>query len=195
MKSPSSLEAADRRLWEDRHLRSGPPSPPSPFIARHVRALRDPERTQRALDVACGTGRHTLELTRAGFSTFALDLSISGVRRATSRSGATGVVADARALPFRPESFDLIVKSCFLERGAFAPLARLLRPDGFFLIETFHRLQYERTGHPRAEFCLTDGELEALCRGVGLRSVDGHRSEPGPEGNPPALVGLLARRG
>lgn len=190
-------DAAQRRRWDDRHAAATPLAPPSSFVARHVSGLRDAARRQRALDVACGGGRHTRLLVAAGFTTVALDASLAAVRRASASRGALGVVADARALPFRSQSFDLIVSTCFLERAAFAPMSTLLRPSGYLLVETFRRIQHERTGHPRAEFCLTDGELEALCLtdATGLRHVDSHRSEPGPDGRPPALAGLLARRG
>jgi SAM-dependent methyltransferase len=53
-------------------------------------------------------------------------------------SGATGVVADEEALPFRDESLDLVVSALSLHLtndtpGVFVQIRRALRPDGLFL--------------------------------------------------------------
>jgi SAM-dependent methyltransferase len=187
----------DRERWEVRHARGSQAGPPSPFVVGQLRRVREPDRRQRALDLACGSGRHAAALVAAGFDTVALDASRSAVHRATDTLGILGVVADAARLPFRPGTFDVIVKTCFLDRGAFADIARTLAPGGHLLAETFRIAQHEKTGHPRREFCLTDGELAELCRGpdVRLAIVAAHESEPGADGNPPALAGILARRG
>jgi SAM-dependent methyltransferase len=190
-------EQEDRRRWDERHARAGALSPASAFVVEHVRRLGHPGRRARALDVACGGGRHSAVLAAAGFSTVALDASPAAVKRTAAVAGVAGVVADAGALPFRAESFDLIVMTCFLERTIVPKLAALLGPRGHLLIETFRLAQHELTGHPRREFCLTDGELESLCEAseVRLEVVAAHRRDPGPGGEPAALAGVVARRG
>jgi SAM-dependent methyltransferase len=187
----------DRERWEERHARGSEVGTPSAFVVAQLDRVREPARRQRALDLACGSGRHTAALTAAGFDTVALDASPTAVHRVTKALGVRGVVADAAHLPFRAATFDLIVKTCFLDRGAFADIARSLAPGGHLVAETFRIAQYERTGHPRREFCLSDGELSDLCRGpsVRLSVVDAHESTPGDDGHPPALAGVLARRG
>ena len=190
-------ESDDRARWEERHARAAtePVAAPSPFVAHHVARLGDRERRPRALDLACGGGRHTRTLVDAGFAAIALDASPTAVRRAVAGApGALGVVADAHALPFRDRSFALIVKTCFLERALFADLARLLRPGGHLLAETFRLAQHERTGHPRRDFCLADGELERLCAAAGLSPLEARERGDGAEAGA-ALGGILARRG
>lgn len=190
-------ERDERQRWEARHARGGSLAPPSRFVAEHARRLRDPGRRQRALDVACGGGRHSAELAAVGFSTVALDASPTAVRRALAAGAASGVVADALALPLRARAFDLVVMTCFLERTIVPRLAELLTPGGHLLMETFRLAQHELTGHPRREFCLTEGELERLCAASDpvLAVVAAERREPGPNGDPPALAAVLARRG
>jgi SAM-dependent methyltransferase len=186
----------DRRRWEERHARGEPLASPSRFVVDQLRRVREPDRRQRALDLACGGGRHARALARAGFSTIAVDASRSAVVRAAAAPAVLGVIADARHLPFRPRSFDLIVKTCFLDRSIIPALGELLVPGGHLLVETFRIAQHELTGHPRREFCLTDGELEELCRASEppLALVASHETDPGPGGSPAALAGVLARR-
>ena len=74
----------------------------------------------RILDIGCGTGRHTLELTKRGYQVVGIDLSDSMLARAREKSAELGIPidvrkADARDLSFANE-FDLVIMLC---EGAF----------------------------------------------------------------------------
>ena len=104
------------------------------------------------LDLACGWGRHSVELARAGFRVTGLDLSETLLARARKRAAAAGVEVefvrgDMREVPWT-DRFDAVLLlysslGYFLSdeedlrvlRGA----ARALRPDGVFVLETMHR--------------------------------------------------------
>ncbi len=155
---------SDRDLWQARHAARPARGAPSPFVEEHVARLAVRARGARALDVACGAGRHTALLVAHGFRTVALDAASEACRRvAREIPGARPVVADAAALPFHLSTFAVIVKTLFLDRPVVPRLLELLVPGGVLLVETFLRAQHEATGHPRLEFCLAPGELERLC--------------------------------
>ena len=71
----------------------------------------------RLLDLGSGAGWPGLYLAmRSGCRVVVSDLTVQGMRQATQRAGADGlneraqaVVASARHLPFRPDSFDAMV--------------------------------------------------------------------------------------
>jgi len=78
------------------------------------------DRTCRILDIGCGTGRHSIELSRRGYSVIGIDLSESMLARAKMKAHNAGVKvefiqADARHLQFSKE-FDLVIMLC---EGAF----------------------------------------------------------------------------
>ncbi len=79
------------------------------------------DKTARILDIACGTGRHDLELARRGYShVVGVDLSEGQLARARKLAAAEGLKVDfrrmdARKLAFRRE-FDLALMVC---EGAF----------------------------------------------------------------------------
>jgi SAM-dependent methyltransferase len=77
------------------------------------------QRGWRALDVACGAGRHARALQDAGARCTGLDLSAALLRRARTRASAPLIRADMRALPVRPASMDLTV-NLFTSFGYFA---------------------------------------------------------------------------
>jgi len=73
-------------------------------------------RNARILDVGCGTGRHSIELAKRGYSITGIDLSESQLARAKEKAKDAGVTIDfqkhdARALPFDGE-FDLAIMLC-----------------------------------------------------------------------------------
>jgi SAM-dependent methyltransferase len=102
----------------------------------------------RILDVPCGEGRHSIELARRGYRPTAVDFNPNAVAVARQRSSDAGVdvdlsCADMRQLD-RLDEFDAAI--CFFgsfgyfedeDNADFARrVARALRPEGRFLIDT-----------------------------------------------------------
>ena len=68
------------------------------------------------LDIGCGTGRHTIELTRRGYTVVGVDLSDSQLERARQKASMENLQIDfqkrdARDLPFLHE-FDVVIMLC-----------------------------------------------------------------------------------
>lgn len=155
----------DRERWQERHRARPERAGPSPFVARHAARVARFIPGGRALDVACGSGRHAILLAEYGFRTIALDHAVLACRRvADDDRRVRPVAADASCLPLRDASFALVVQTRFLDRAIVPDLLRLLLPGGVLIIETFLLAQHQATGHPRREFCLEPGELATLCR-------------------------------
>ena len=104
------------------------------------------------LDLGCGDGRHSLELTRRGYRVTGLDLSGELLERARSRAAderldITFIQGDMREPP-RAAAFDLVVNfftsfGYFQEDGENArvldAIAHSLRPGGRFLMDYLNR--------------------------------------------------------
>jgi len=74
----------------------------------------------KILDIGCGTGRHSIELSKRGYQVTGIDLSDSQLVRAREKAEKQGqnidfLKHDARNLPFENE-FDLVIMLC---EGAF----------------------------------------------------------------------------
>lgn len=95
---------------------------------------------ERALDIAAGSGNATIELAAAGAVVTASDLTPAMIALGSARTAALGldvpwVEADAQALPFPDDAFDLAVSvfgSMFAPDPArvAAEMARVVRPGG-----------------------------------------------------------------
>lgn len=98
----------------------------------------------RALDVACGAGRHARALEAAGARTVGIDLSMTLLQVARTVTTAPLVRTDMRALPVRSGSMDLVV-NLFTSFGYFnsdaehaaalGEMCATLRPGGWFVID------------------------------------------------------------
>jgi SAM-dependent methyltransferase len=156
--------------------------PPSPWVERFV-ALASPG---EALDLACGSGRHTRLLAARGHAVLALD------RKAEALAGAAGagvttmeydLEAEGAPWPFEAGRFAVIVVTNYLHRPLFAHLARSLRPDGILIYETFAQGNqiYGKPSNP--DFLLAPGELLGLAQAGALQVLayeDGHVERPHP---------------
>ena len=123
------------------------------------------------LDLACGHGRHAIELARRGYHVTGLDISASHLALARDAAAAAGVrvdwvEADMRDLPTGP--FDAVInlysafgylESDAADQQVLNAVGRVLRPGGRFLIETRNREHTVRTFQGHVWQPLADGSL------------------------------------
>jgi 2-polyprenyl-3-methyl-5-hydroxy-6-metoxy-1,4-benzoquinol methylase len=108
----------------------------------------------KILDIGCGTGRHSIELARRGYSIVGIDLSESQLKRAREKAAEQKLKIDfqqhdARKLPFS-HKFDLAIMLC---EGSFPLMetdemnyqilenaAKALKPGGKLIFTTLNGL-------------------------------------------------------
>jgi SAM-dependent methyltransferase len=124
--------------------------PGNPIIAIEepaVWAMLDRLPVGRALDAACGTGRHGRHLAEVGHKVAGVDLSSEMLTVArTGLVGSALAEADLRALPLPEGSFDLVVCGLALAHvadldAAVAEIARVLVRGGHLVISVLHPFQ------------------------------------------------------
>jgi ubiquinone/menaquinone biosynthesis C-methylase UbiE len=110
-----------------------------------VRSIIDAIPPGRALDAACGTGRHTEYLCMRGFDTIGVDLTPEMLALAREKvPAARFATGDLGSLDFPDASFDLAVCALALDHCAdlgrcLGELARVVRSGGTVIISVFHR--------------------------------------------------------
>jgi tellurite methyltransferase len=116
-------------------------APPADWLAGQRDLLRSQPRG-RALDVACGYGRHAFLLADLGFAVDAVDVAeeaVDAVRERAEAAGAavTALRADLEADPLPHPPYQVIVNVDYLQRSLFGPLEEALAPSGVLVFETF----------------------------------------------------------
>jgi ubiquinone/menaquinone biosynthesis C-methylase UbiE len=101
------------------------------------------------LDLACGTGRHSIPLNHEGFRIVGLDVSLNLLRIAKQRSSKVEVVlGDMKHLPFKEGAFAAAIsidtsfgylQSEKEDRFSLAEVQRVLFQQGVFVIDVFNR--------------------------------------------------------
>ncbi len=109
---------------------------PDPLVVKFASTLEP----GRALDVACGLGRHAIWLAEHGWQVTAVDYSDVAIETLRKRSAERGVPMDARLADLErhdfviePQSFDLIVVCNYLQRDLFPAIKAGLRADGLIV--------------------------------------------------------------
>jgi ubiquinone/menaquinone biosynthesis C-methylase UbiE len=109
-----------------------------------VRALLDRVPPGRALDAACGTGRHTAHLAARGHRVAGVDATPAMLEKARARVPSADLrVGDLAQLPFEDGAFDVAVCALALSHlpdlvPAVVELARVLRPGGALVVSDLH---------------------------------------------------------
>jgi rhodanese-related sulfurtransferase len=136
----------------------------------------------KALDVACGRGRHALLLASAGFDVHAIDANQEAIDRLREianrlRLKVNADVVDLETSPppsLGTGAYDVVLGFNYLHRPLMPALKSAAAPGGRIFYETFTTRQAER-GHPtNPDFLLRDGELNELMAPLSiLRSREG----------------------
>lgn len=141
-----------------------------------VLSMMRPEPGARVLDLACGTGRHSIELARRGFSVLGVDIAADLLEIAAGDAERQSVgnvdfrEADLREMSFEPE-FDLVLN---LNDGAvgyfeteeenhrtFEVIAAALRSGGGNLMQLPNAL-YAETHLPQKTYIEGEGMVELI---------------------------------
>jgi tellurite methyltransferase len=162
--------AKDKRGdWERRQSASGPPRAPEPSVVEMLDLLP----RGLALDLAAGTGRHSLLLAHAGFKVVAIDYAETAMRKLQWIARAEDLcvwplAADLSVFPLPRARFDVILNTNFLNRALVPRLVEALRPGGMLLFDTF-LIDQAATGHPRnPDFLLQHYELREMLSAMDL---------------------------
>ena len=123
--------------WDKRY-RSGEHTndAPHPLVVEYAGKLAP----GRALDLACGAGRHALYLAERGWQVTAVDSSQVAIEILRKRARGRGLSLDARIADLErdefviePDAYDLIVVTCYLQRDLFPAIRAAVRPGGLAL--------------------------------------------------------------
>ena len=112
------------------------------FIVSRILHLLNCKKEDLILDVGCGTGNYTTEISKNGFEITGLEPSKTMVEQAKSKNpDIQWILGNAENLPFENESFNVVMATLTihhwqnLEKG-FSEIFRVLKDDGTFLIFT-----------------------------------------------------------
>ncbi len=165
----------DAIKWNERYKQGFMPSESSAFVIEACGVLKDvfsikadsknlvskkhPHNTRlKALDIACGNGRHSKILASLGFCVESVDISQIALENLSHIPHITPICADLDTFSIT-QKYDVILNSFFLDRRQFMPIINALNPNGIVLFETFIDIDSSSIKHDKALYM---GELEQV---------------------------------
>jgi SAM-dependent methyltransferase len=180
----------DRIKWNEKYRNRDYPAEPAAIVRQFFRLARG----RTALDVAAGSGRHSIFLAEQGFTVEAVDISEAGLALVAGRSAAIRpICADLDTFDIPGRRYDLIVNVLYLNRRLFPQIREALAPGGVLIFETLVEPP-EREGessHCR-DYFLRENEL--LHSFLALRILHYHEELPGGREESRCLASLVAMR-
>jgi len=136
------MSLADKQKWNEKFTKKSELLKPREASA-HVQKYVTLARGRKALDLACGAGRHALYLESVGFEVDALDISevaIDALKEIVDTNFLTSLHVRVFDLDeFKPDKadYDVIIMSNYLDRELIYRASRTLQVEGIFIIETY----------------------------------------------------------
>lgn len=168
-------------IWDERYERGEQANDePHPLVVEFASKLEP----GRALDVACGVGRHAIWLAERGWQITAVDNSRVAIEILRRRASEKGLVIDSRIADLErhefilePGSYDLIVVCKYLQRDLFPALRAGVRHGGV-VIAVIPMVNDDPQIKPMSPaFLLNAGELRAEFEGWELlRDFEGKQT-------------------
>ena len=158
----------DRQKWNAKYAAEEAPREPSAGLVSLDGLLLH---RGRALDVACGAGRHGIWLAQRGLDVTVADISAVALQLAGQRAAERGVTItpleiDLEQQPFPAGPWDLIVSVCYLHRPVLAAYPAVLAPGGLLVVIQPTKRNLERHAKPPFDYQLDEGELPRLVQGL-----------------------------
>ena len=130
------MAESDRARWEERyragaHVETGP-------VALLGEALAFAPAAGRALDVACGRGRHAIALARHGYRVDAVDIAPTGLASARERAGGLPIrwiEADLDDAVFEEDAYAIVVCVHFTDARLAPGLVAALQRGGILVFK------------------------------------------------------------
>jgi tellurite methyltransferase len=155
--------------WDERYQRGEHLGDlPAPLIVQSIEKIHP----GRALDLACGAGRHAMFLAERGWHVMAVDASRAAIETVQKRARERRLEVDARVadlekheFEIQPQSFDLVCDCYYLQRDLFPAIRAGVRPGGI-VIAIIHILDNSSGVKPmNPDFLLQPGELRRFFAG------------------------------
>ena len=119
---------------------------------------------EKALDLACGSGRNSIYLASLGFNVLALDISDVAIDNLKKRDiqNIQAQVADLDNFSFENSSFNLITMTNFLDRELINRVKNSLKENGVFFIETYMEDKGNEKESSNPNYLLKKDELKSI---------------------------------
>jgi 2-polyprenyl-3-methyl-5-hydroxy-6-metoxy-1,4-benzoquinol methylase len=150
------MAVEDKQKWNKKYQNNPAPDKPIKLITDFANLATG----TKALDIACGMGRHSKYLASQGFEVDALDISTLAIDTLQGIPNITPIEVDFDTYTLSKNTYDLIICTFFLKRELFPQMIDALKEDGILIYETFVYHPDNQQVPSQRSYLLEKGELE-----------------------------------
>lgn len=153
----------DKKKWDEKYNQKPQLLKPRPHSIKLEKML-DRIKGNKALDVACGSGRNTIFLANKGFLVDAVDIARKPLEIINQQNNPNikTILADLDNFNLENNLYDLIVMCNFLDRSLVEKLKASLALNGVFFIETYMKHPKNEKPDSNPDFLLGKDELKTF---------------------------------
>ena len=137
--------------------------------------LNDTKNDLTLLDIACGSGRHSIYAASKGYKVISLDISKEKILKLTSNKLIYPIQLDieaSKAWPFINKTFDTVIVTNYLYRPIFKNIINSIKLGGTLLYETFS-IENSTFGKPNnPNYLLKPQELLNLAKKNNMKIIN-----------------------
>ena len=158
------MSQEDKRKWDQKYQQMQTllePRVPSKYLTQYYQNAT----IGKALDLACGSGRHSIFLAEKGFEVDGIDISSVALETLAKRAKVLPIhiiEADLETYEMPKEHYNLIIKTNFLDKSLIHKAKQSLKSGGIFIIETYMEDQDNEKKNSNPDFLLQKEELKSF---------------------------------
>ena len=154
------MSKKDAIKWNKRYENNPIPNIPIDLIINYSKDAQK----GKALDIACGMGRHSKYLASLGFEVDAFDISSLAIESLQDIPNIYPKVVDFDSYRLEENHYELIICTFFLKRELFSQIVQALKSNGLFIYETFVYHPDNQQTPSNQSYLLRSGELQDIFR-------------------------------
>jgi SAM-dependent methyltransferase len=177
------MSQKDKIKWDEKFANNPEllaPREPSDILKQFL-SKEENYTDKKALELACGGGRHTLYLSNLGFKVDAVDISkvaLDSLREKIDIDMVSLIEADLDHFSPEADLYDLIVMSNFLDRELIKRSCKALKRGGVFFVETYMDDPNNEKRNSNPNFLLKKDELKEIFDGFEILEYREFWNEP-----------------
>ena len=152
------MSQEDATKWNKRYKNNPIPDKPIDIITDYSKEAKK----GKALDIACGMGRHSKYLASIGFEVDAFDISSVAIENIQNIPKIYPKKVDFDLYRLEKSHYELIICTFFLNRKLFPQIVEALKIGGLFIYETFVYHPDNQQTPSNQSYLLKSGELEKI---------------------------------
>ena len=135
-----------------------------PFYRAIAEGILEFFKPKRILDVGCAMGYLVKAFWEFGIEAYGIDISEYAIKNGITRNL---IVGDATSIPFKDESFDLVIALDLIEhlrnpKKFVTEAYRILKPNGYLVVKTCSPNSKDAKADPTHVIVLTEKEWETM---------------------------------